>query len=89
VRLIDFEALIQDGSIERALRSIPRSSDLALPAVYRGWMMTPDQYLAFSEGYLSGGSISSTNLKSTNTATIFPSGYPTSKRLRRNRSFYQ
>lgn len=50
VLLIDFEALVHDDNVERALRSIPKSSSLATTAVYRGWMMTPEQYLVFYRG---------------------------------------
>lgn len=53
VRLIDFEALVCDGNVEKALRSIPKTAAFAAPAVYRGWMMTPEQYLTFYRG-LSG-----------------------------------
>jgi hypothetical protein len=48
VRLMDFEALVS-GNMERSLRTIQKSSSIA-PAVYRGWMMTPDQYAAFYNG---------------------------------------
>ena len=43
IRLIDFEALVHEGNIEKALRSVP-SSESRLPAVFRGWMMTPETY---------------------------------------------
>jgi hypothetical protein len=49
VHLVDFEALIRDDNIEKALRAISKSSD-SVAAVYRGWMMTPDQYLLFYNG---------------------------------------
>ena len=50
VRLINFEALVNEGNVGKALQSILQSPDYEKTAVYRGWMMTPDQYLAFYNG---------------------------------------
>lgn len=41
--LIDYEALVNDGDPARAVRRVAAQPD-ATPALYRGWMLTPDQY---------------------------------------------
>lgn len=42
-RLIDFEALVIEGDIEKCLRAIPQS-DVRTFGVYRGWMVSPSNY---------------------------------------------
>ena len=42
VALVNFEALVNDGDAMRATRRVPEHS-IRVSAVYRGWMMRPDQ----------------------------------------------
>lgn len=42
--LIDFEALVYDGNVDRAVRSVA-SVDEPTIGVYRGWMLRPEQYV--------------------------------------------
>lgn len=44
--LISFEELIMLGNPERAIKFLPNFADLT-PAIYRGWMLTPEQYEYF------------------------------------------
>jgi len=46
--LLDFEALLE-GNLNRALRWVPQS-DAPRLAVYRGWMLRPEQYAELYEG---------------------------------------
>jgi len=41
--IVDYEALVNDNDISRALKQIPKTQKCR-PAIYRGWMMTPDKY---------------------------------------------
>lgn len=41
--LIDFEALVAEGSPERAVRAVPEQPEETL-GIYRGWMLRPSQY---------------------------------------------
>lgn len=44
VSIIDFEALTIDGNANRATRRLTTHASNREQALYRGWMMTPDQY---------------------------------------------
>src|SRR5438045_3836630 len=46
--LIGFEALVNDGDPERAVRRVPEQEPTRL-AVYRGWMLTPERYTQLYE----------------------------------------
>jgi hypothetical protein len=50
--LIDFEALVHDGDVERAVRRVLVREALA---VYRGWMMRPEHYARLYEALLARG----------------------------------
>ncbi len=41
--IVNYEALVNDNDISRALKQIPKTQNCR-PAIYRGWMMTPDKY---------------------------------------------
>ena len=43
--LLGYEALVDDGDAERAIRSV-EASDASTLAVYRGWMLRPERYRA-------------------------------------------
>lgn len=43
--LISYEALVNDGDAERAVRSVPEQPQPAA-AIYRGWMLRPERYAA-------------------------------------------
>lgn len=43
--LISYEALVNDGAAERAVRAVPEQSKPA-GALYRGWMLRPERYVA-------------------------------------------
>ena len=51
VGLVDFEALVA-GDATRAVRRVPAGEDLAL---FRGWMLRPDQYQALHEALAARG----------------------------------
>lgn len=53
-RLINFEALVNEGNIQKSLRSIPQSSE-TLIGVYRGWMMSPANYEKMFNGLAERG----------------------------------
>ncbi len=46
--IIDFEALVNENDVAKAIRRVPRSATLQL-AVYRGWMLKPLFYTALYE----------------------------------------
>ena len=48
---LDFEALLSEANATRAVRSIP-AQDALTTAIYRGWMLTPDQYHSLYEALL-------------------------------------
>jgi hypothetical protein len=41
--LVSFEALVKDRNPAKAVRHVPRH-DSPMPALYRGWMLTPEHY---------------------------------------------
>ena len=41
--LINFEALVYEGNPQKAVRNV-RLQEAASDAIYRGWMLDPDQY---------------------------------------------
>lgn len=51
--LIDHDALIR-GDVERALSGVPKQTRL-VTAIYRGWMVTSEQYEAFDQGLKTRG----------------------------------
>lgn len=53
-RLINFEALVHEGNLDKALRSIP-ASEARLDAIYRGWMMPPEIYTSLFKGLCARG----------------------------------
>lgn len=53
VALVDFEALL-DGDAARALRWVPRREE-ERPAVFRGWMMRPEEYDTLHAALLARG----------------------------------
>ena len=44
--LVNFEALVDEGDAERAVRRVAPVSEEGESGVYRGWMVTPEQYAA-------------------------------------------
>ncbi len=72
---LNFEALTDDGDFAEAVRRIPASETLS-PAVYRGWMLTPEQYAHLYEA------LSAKNLFLLNTPSAYrhchylPENYP-------------
>ncbi len=47
----DYDALVSDGSISIAIKRIKQSSTI-VPIIYRGWMLTPQQYKALYDALL-------------------------------------
>ena len=42
--LINFEALVDERNPEKAIQRVQRPTCAAESAIYRGWMLTPEQY---------------------------------------------
>ncbi|HEU4783618.1 MAG TPA: ATP-grasp domain-containing protein [Ktedonobacterales bacterium] len=53
-RLISYEALVDDSDAETAVRRIPEQSPL-IPAIYRGWMLRPEQYVRLYDALVARG----------------------------------
>jgi hypothetical protein len=52
--LVSYEALVNEGDPQRAVRRVPQQPEPAL-ALYRGWMLTPDAYRLLYEALLAKG----------------------------------
>jgi hypothetical protein len=52
--LVSFEALVNEGEPQRAVRRVPQQAGPVL-ALYRGWMLTPDAYRLLYEALLAKG----------------------------------
>jgi len=48
--IISYEALVDDNDLSGALKRIPKTEYLH-PAIYRGWMMTPEKYAALYHAF--------------------------------------
>jgi hypothetical protein len=73
--IINYEALVDDNDVEKALQWIAQTKKTR-PAIYRGWMMTPDKYTIFYDALFQNG------IKLVNTPTQYrhchylPENYP-------------
>jgi len=53
--LISLEALVDEGDPEKSLKRVAPSAEVNELAVYRGWMITPDEYTGFYDAFINLG----------------------------------